>query len=97
MKKTEAQSVSDIIHDVFRRAGLESTEARQRALYHWSDIVGPGINRQTTRRFVDQQGVMHVFIASAPLKADLQFMRSHLIEELNAAVGTVAITDLIIH
>ncbi len=97
MKRTEAQSVGDIIHEVFRRAGMENTESRQRALYVWSDIVGQGVNRQTTRRFVDQSGVMHVYIASAPLKSDLQFMRSRLLEQINAAVGSQAITDLIIH
>lgn len=97
MKKTEAQSVGDIIHEVFCRAGMEETEARQRALYHWVDVVGPGVNRLTTRRFVDRQGVMHVYISSAPLKADLQFMRSRLVEQLNNAVGSRAITDLIIH
>lgn len=97
MKRTEAQSIGDIIHDVFRQAGLEEAEARQRALYSWGDVVGPGIVKKTTRRFVDASGVMHVYIASAPLKADLQFMRSQLLLQLNAAVGCNAITDLIIH
>lgn len=97
MKRVEAQSIGEIIHDVFRYAGVEDVEARQRALNHWVDIVGPGINRQTSRRYVDSAGVMHVYITSAALKSDLQFMRSRLVCQLNESVGTNAISDLIIH
>ncbi len=97
MKKTEAQSIGEIIHEVFRRAGMETNEAEHRVLYLWGEIVGAGVNRLTTQRYVADGGVMHVYIASGPLKNDLRFMRSSLISQLNAAVGTNAIKDLIIH
>jgi hypothetical protein len=97
MKKTEAESVGEIIHAVFQRVGLEEDEARQRALYLWPEIVGPGVNRLTTRRYVTAAGVMHVYVESAALKQDLQFMRSSLVSQLNNAVGSAAITELIIH
>ena len=97
MKRTEAESVGEIIHKVFLRVGLEEDEARQRALYMWSEIVGQGVNRMTTKRYVTDAGVMHVYVQSAALKQDLQFMRSTLVSQLNAAVGSTAITELIIH
>lgn len=97
MKRTEAQSVGEIIHEVFRHAGASETEARQRALYEWTEVVGPGVSRQTTRRFVDANGAMHVYLASGPLKADLQFMRGRLLEQINQRIGSNTITDLIIH
>ncbi len=31
MKKTEAQAIGDIIHEVFVRSGMEGNEARQKA------------------------------------------------------------------
>ena len=68
MKKTEAQSIGEIIHEVFRRAGMETNEAEHRALYLWGEIVGAGVNRLTTQRYVADGGVMHVYIASGPLK-----------------------------
>lgn len=98
MKKTEAQQIGDIIHEVFVRSGMEGNEARQKACMMWSEIVGPSVNRHTTRRYVTEQGVMHVFINSASLKGDLSFMRSKLIEQLNDFSGIPGtITDLIIH
>lgn len=98
MKRTEAQQIGDIIHEVFVRTGNEGNEARQRACAMWGDIVGVNINRRTTRRYVSAEGVMHVYLNSAPLKADLQFAREKLIEKLNEYSGTPgSITDLIIH
>ena len=32
MKKTEAQSIGEIIHEVFRRAGMETNEAEHREI-----------------------------------------------------------------
>lgn len=97
MKRTDPQSLQEIIHEVFARAGMAENEARQRALSLWGEIVGPGVNRYTSRRYVTEQGVMHVYITSAALKADLQYMRADIMRRLNEAVGSAAITDLLIH
>lgn len=98
MKKIEAQQIGEIIHEVFVRSGLEDNEARQKACMMWTDIVGPTVNRHTTRRYVTSDGVMHVFVNSASLKSDLMFMKSRLIDQLNEYSGMAnAITDLIIH
>ena len=98
MKKTEAQQIGDIIHEVFVRSGLEGNEARQKACMMWSEIVGPTVNRHTTRRYVTDDGVMHVYLNSATLKSDLAFMRSRLIDQLNIYSGTPnTIKEIIIH
>lgn len=98
MKKTEAQQIGDIIHEVFVRCGMEGNEARQKACMMWSEVVGQGVNRHTTRRYVTDQGVMHVYLNSASLKSDLSFMRDKLIAQLNEFSGHPGtITDLIIH
>lgn len=98
MKKTDPQQIGEIIDDVFARAGQADNAARYRALVNWVNIVGPGIQRYTSRSYVTPQGVMHVFLTSATLKSDLQFMRPKLLEELNRYAGAPGIiTDLIIH
>lgn len=98
MKKREPMSVGEIIHEVFVRAGMEDNEARQRACAMWGDVVGPGINRHTTRRYVSADGLLHVWLDSAPLKSDLQFMRAQLVRQLNEFAGsTSAIKDIVIH
>lgn len=98
MKRTEAEQIGEIINDVFRRAGQTENACRHRALAMWPEVVGQGVNRQTTRRYVTEDGEMHVFITSAALKSDLSFMKAQIIKTLNEFAGNPdSITDLIIH
>lgn len=98
MKKTDPQQIGDIINEVFRRSGHQADADRYRALTNWVNVVGPGINKLTTRRYVTESGAIHVYISSAAVKADLMFMRPALIESLNEYAGAPGvITELIIH
>lgn len=98
MKRTEPQQIGDIIQDVFERAGQKDNADRYRALVNWGNIVGGGINSLTTRRYVTDAGIMHVYISSAAVKQELMFKRSRLLEELNRYAGAPdAITDIVIH
>ncbi|MDE6100535.1 MAG: DUF721 domain-containing protein [Paramuribaculum sp.] len=96
MKKTEPKSIAEIIREGIEQVGLSSTVAEQRACYVWPEIVGPGINRYTFKRYVDR-GVLHVHITSAALKNELSFNRSSLVEQINRAVGSNAITSIVFH
>lgn len=98
MKRTDAQPIGDIINEVFQRSGSENEAARYRALVNWVNVVGQGVNKLTTRRYVTDSGVIHVFISSAAVKADLMFMRGALIDSLNEYAGAPGvITELVIH
>lgn len=97
MKRIEPQILRDIIEKALRDVGLDGQFARQRASFMWAEVVGPVINRHTVRRFVDKSGVLHVYIDSASLKNDLQFMRHELVRRLNEAVGSEVIADVAIH
>lgn len=96
MKRTEPKLIVDIIRESLERDGIESRFNEQRAAYLWGDVVGPGVNRYTTRRYVEH-GVLHVFLSSASLKQELSFMRQSIIKSLNAAVGTAVINDIVLH
>ncbi len=96
MKRRDPQRIGDIIELVVAQSGLTETMAAQRACYLWPEVVGPAINRYTSRRYVDGS-VLHVFITSAALRNELSFMRAKIISSLNSIVGSDVITDLIIH
>ncbi|MCM1484539.1 MAG: DUF721 domain-containing protein [Muribaculaceae bacterium] len=96
MKRTEPKQIGRIIAEAMEHDGLTSVMAEQRACYVWPEIVGPGINRYTTRRYVER-GVMHVYMTSAVLKNELSFIRSSLIARINRAVGSDVITQIIFH
>lgn len=96
MKRTYPRLLGDIVAEALKSAGLENTEREHRAAYLWSEVVGPGINRYTVRRYVDH-GVMHVYLSSPALKNELSFHRSRLIEAINAAVGADVISAIEFH
>lgn len=96
MKKTDPKLLGDIIRESLQRDGIESRFNEQRAAYLWGDVVGLGVNRYTTRRYIDC-GTLHVFISSAALKQDLSFMRASIIKSLNDAIGAEVVKDIVLH
>lgn len=96
MERTEPKILADIINESLHRDGLDTAMAEQRALYMWPEIVGPGVNRYTTRRHVDH-GVMHVYLSSAVLKNELSFHKTSLVEQLNRAAGSNVISQIVLH
>lgn len=96
MKKNNAQSIKEIIDIALNQSGISSAIEEQRICYLWPEVVGQGINRYTTRRYVEQ-GALHVYISSSALKNELQFHKSKLIEELNRVAGKNVINKIIIH
>lgn len=96
MKKTEPQSIRQIIDKVMDAAACDNSFMEQRASAMWPLIVGPDINRHTTRRFV-RQGTLHVFLDSGPLKNELSFTRDSLMKSINQALGRDFLTGIQFH
>jgi predicted nucleic acid-binding Zn ribbon protein len=96
MKRTDPLSIRQIIDRVIDRSTTKNDVQQHRAAYLWPDIVGQGINRHTTRRYVNQ-GVLHVYIDSAPMKTELEFQKSAIIKAINDAMGDEILTSLVIH
>ncbi len=96
MKRTDPKTIKEIIDRVLDDESIRDTARAQRISFLWPEIVGPGINRHTIRRYV-ADGILHVYIDSAPLKNELQFHRSRLVEQLNRAAGADVITDISFH
>ncbi len=96
MKRTEAKSVGEIIQDVIESDGNKEQFDRRKICYAWADVVGPTINRVTTRKYVEGR-TLHVYISSAAIKSELAFMTEPLIKQLNDAVGSFVISKIAIH
>lgn len=96
MKRTDPKPVGEIVNSLLDQTGMTDLFREQQLCHLWPEIVGQGINRLTTRRFVDN-GVLHVYLTSAVLKNELSFERTRLVEALNAAVGSEVIHDVQFH
>lgn len=98
MKRTEAIQVGDLLRRMFESDSEADRQfLRQKASYLWSEVAGPTVNRLTLRRYVDSDDVLHVFIASGPVKAELAFMVAGFADKINGLIGRKIIKKVIIH
>ncbi len=96
MKRRDPQAIGKIIMDAVQAGNMADNFDLQRASSMWSEIVGPEINRQTMRRYIDGT-TLHVYILSSPLREELSYHRSRLVELLNGAVGRDVLSDIRFH
>ena len=94
MKRTEAQTVGDIITQLLKQEKLDTALDEQRASALWPEIVGSGVNSYTIGRSV-KNGVMTVRISSAALRNELMLNRAGIITRINEALGHEVIKEII--
>lgn len=96
MKRIEPELIGRIIDRVMLEGDNSKAILEQRASFLWPEVVGPGINRFTSRRYV-VDGVLHVYLTSAPLKNELAFCRQRIADAINEAIGQKVIHSIEIH
>ena len=94
MKRTDPKLIADVIGDFMQQEDIETAVLEHKALQLWSQVVGPGVNRMTTERYVED-GVIRVKISSAALRNDLMLSRSSIIAQLNKLVGKPVIREIV--
>lgn len=98
MKHGETLSVAQLIDMALNQTDKRPVFDGQQVCYLWPQIVGPSINRQTTRRWVDPAtATMHVCISSAVLRNELGYMAASIMQRLNQAAGKEVIKRIIFH
>ncbi len=95
MKLQNAQPIDALIDAMLKEQNLDVRLLEQKIIDNWPSVVGPAINKMTTRRYI-ADGKLCVDIASAPLRNELMMHRSSLTAALNGSVGRDVITDVII-
>ena len=93
MQKTDPKSVRQIIDQIMDKSARKSDILEMRASALWPDIVGPGVNRYTLRRYV-KNGVMYVHLSSGALKQELSFQRQEIINAINRILGKEVLREI---
>jgi predicted nucleic acid-binding Zn ribbon protein len=93
MKKTNTQSLGEVLRQVLDDQNLSEKINEQRVIDSWQPLLGPGVAQYTTRLYIRNK-VLNVHISSAVLKAELMMYREKLIKALNERVGETVILDI---
>lgn len=96
MKRNDPLPVGEIIRLAFEQAGNAELVERHRACSLWPQVVGPTINRFTTRRWIEGD-TLHVAISNAALRNDLSFMQQTIMQAINKAAGKDIIAHIKFH
>ena len=96
MKRTYPEQVGAFVDRIMKEYKIDGLLDRHQACVEWDNVVGEGIARYTSRRYMEGMK-LHVFISSAPLKNELSFQRASIVKAINSRIGRTIVEEIIIH
>lgn len=93
MKRSEPESIGDILRLTIQESNMAGRLDEVRAIELWPQIVGEGMASQMSRPRVSC-GVMVIYVDSSVLRQELNMHRTRLIEMLNSRLGKSVITQI---
>lgn len=90
---SEEQPLRELINKMLRSYGLGPKLDEVKLLKCWEDVVGTMIAKHT-RNIYFREGTLHVELDSAPLRQELTFAKSKLVEKLNEEMGKQIVQKL---
>lgn len=93
MFRRHAKSIDELLNMTLRQEGLETPLLQRRLIGAWPTVAGYLVARYTGELFIRNQ-VLFIKVPNPALRADLSMRRSEYVAKLNAAVGSMIITDI---
>ncbi len=94
MKKNNEISLGDAIKQVLKGLRLDEKLEEVNVMNSWEKVVGPMINRHTTKLFIRNK-ILYVNLDSAPLRNELMLARNKIVKALNKEAGKNVIEDIV--
>lgn len=93
MERTEAQSLGELLRQAIEenRSAFRFDEIN--AINAWPKVIGGAISARTLRPVI-KAGVMTIRVPAAPLRHELNMMRSQIAAAINAEVGKETVKEL---
>ena len=96
MFRRKVQPLDDLLNQFLRQEGLESPLLQKRIIAAWDTVTGETVARYTQEKFIKNQ-TLFVKIINPALRANLCMMQSDFVKKLNAAVGSMVISEVKIY
>ena len=96
MKRTNTQTLSDILKDFFEDNPIVAQKlAENRLIKAWEKVTGKAVSRYTESLYIKNQ-TLYIRLSSAVLRNELSLCRSDLIIKLNEEAGTKVINQIVL-
>lgn len=95
MALPEEKPIKQVINDLLDSYRISGKMDELRIVNNWSEIVGRLIAKNTLKLQLKGQS-LYVYVESAPLKNELSFHRTVLVQKINAFFGKEIVREIII-
>ncbi len=95
MRKTNTQALGEAIKEVMRLNGVDEKIDEYKLIRSWEKTVGPLISKHTVEIYISGK-TLFVKVDSSPLKQELLYSRTKLMEDLNQQVGKTVIEEIVL-
>lgn len=93
MERTDYQSIGDLVRTLLSSSALDAGYKEIKAINNWQRVVGTHIASQCGRPSISN-GVMTVRVANAPLRNELNMVRSKIIASINRETEAEVVREL---
>lgn len=94
MKRTNSETVGELIRQYLRQQGLEAPLNEYRLIQGWTHVMGPVVARYT-RDLIIRNQTLYVRLSSPAIRQELSMQRRELVNRLNAYVGAQVVCDIV--
>lgn len=93
MKRYEPESLGDLLRQAIEESMTAPKLDELDSINAWPPVIGADIARRTSRPFM-KNGVMTIRVQAAPLRHELNMMRSAIASALNRHTGKETVKEL---
>lgn len=94
-RKHNEQSIKEIIGEFFESNHMKGKLTEINIINNWEKIVGKLIANNTTKMYFSK-GKLYLHIESPPLRTELKYSRTKIVELVNKEAGEELIEDVVV-
>jgi hypothetical protein len=95
MRKSQTQSISQIISSILKANGLEDKLAETLLIQSWEEILGKSVSRLTKGMYIKNR-ILFVSLNSSVVRSELMMIKKDILIRLNEKAGKSVIDDIVL-
>jgi len=96
MRNTKEQSLKDVIDQLIDSYKIRGKMNEVKVKNIWEQLMGPAIAKRTDSISI-KETTLHIKVSSAPLREELMFQREKIKALMNKELGSMFLTDVVLH
>ena len=96
MRKSQIQSISEVISALLKQNGHDTKLAEVRAINSWEEVLGKTVSRYTKNLYIKNR-ILFVSLTSSIVRNEIMLIRDDLVKRLNENAGKNVIDKIVVN